>query len=127
MADTAGYDVADPSPFDITTAGNPGAAKALETARVARDNDAVGTGSGYSMSAARAQSSTSGEEWKTEWTDGHTAMNAWKTANASTKGSGWLWFEKASILGDAVAAWHTKWGTDSLELTSGNGAFAIEL
>merc|ERR1719183_137306 len=60
------------------------------------------------MSAARAQSGTSGEEWKTEWTNGHTAMNAWVTANG-TKGAAFLWFEKAAILGDAVAAWHTKW------------------
>jgi hypothetical protein len=127
-ADDASHDVANPSPFDITTAGDPGAAKALETARGARDQTSSSNpGSGYSMSAARAQSSTSGEEWKTVWTDGHTAMNAWKAANNSVKGNAWLWFEKAAILGDAVAAWHTNWTTNADKLTVGNGAFTEEL
>lgn len=129
MADTDSYDVPSPSPFDIATAAAAGPAKALSTAKDARDQSASGVtaGSGYNMSAARAQDTTAGDEWKTIWTDGTTAMNAWKTANNSVNGNAWLWFVQAAALGDAVAAWHTKWTDDGTELTVGDGAFVESL
>jgi len=120
MADTNTYDVPGTAPLDNMTASAAGAAKALLTAKTARDQTSNSApGSGYVMPAARAQSSTSGSEWLTEWTQGDVAMAAWVAANTGNKGAAYLWFEKAALLGEATAAWHTKWGTDAAELTVG--------
>lgn len=121
MADTNSYDVPATAPLDNMTANAAGAAKALTTAATARDVAShTNPGSGYIFPAARSKSSTSGSEWLNEWTQGDVAIAAWKTANA-TPGAAYLWFEKAALLGAATAAWHTKWGTDSAELTVGGG------
>lgn len=78
------------------------------------------------MPAARAQASTAGSEWISEWTQGDVAMAAWVAANG-TKGAAYLWFEKASLLGEATLAWHSKWTADVLELTVGNAAMVETL
>lgn len=125
MSTGGSYDVPASAPLDNMTASTEGAAKALAAALVARDSTA--SGSGYIFPAARAQAISSGEEWKTEWTQGDAAMAAWKAANTSSAGASWIWFQAVADVGAAVGAWHTKWGADENQLTVGNGAFAETL
>ena len=58
------------------------------------------------------------------WTNTMASMQAWKTANNSSAGAVSLWWVQARALTTAYDAWHTKWTSDSLELTAGNAAFA---
>lgn len=43
------------------------------------------------------------------WAIDQTSMTNWATANASNKGPAYLWWEKAELLGDALATWYTAW------------------
>lgn len=111
--------------LDTITAGVAGPATALKAAREARDASTnTDPGSGYSMPAARSQSVTAGEEWKTTWGITAASMDTWTTANA-TKGPAFLWWEVARTVTVAYEAWKTKWGTDSAELTVGSMTEAV--
>lgn len=61
------------------------------------------------------------------WAPTTASLTSWKTANATTAGATSAWWVKARDLTAAVDAWWTKWGTDSLQLTAGNPAFAEAL
>lgn len=46
------------------------------------------------------------------WAIDATSIGNWATANANNKGPAFLWWEKAELLGDALAAWYTAWYND---------------
>lgn len=46
------------------------------------------------------------------WAIDATSIGNWATANANTKGPAYLWWEKAELLGDALATWYTAWYND---------------
>jgi hypothetical protein len=90
-----------------------GAAKALLLAANARDSDtkdANFAGSGYMMASTRAQSTTAGEEWKTNWTTPtKAAMISWtgRTDHATNKVA--VWWALAREVVDKADLWHTKY------------------
>jgi hypothetical protein len=46
------------------------------------------------------------------WAIDATSIDNWATANANNKGPAFLWWEKAELLGDALATWYTAWYND---------------
>lgn len=108
------------------TASTDGPAKALAAALVARDADSSASpGSGYAVGAARTQSTTVGEEWKTTWGVTTAGLDAWTAAN-TTKGPATLWWDACKTLTAAVDTWHTNWSTKSAQLTVGTMTQTVE-
>jgi hypothetical protein len=107
---------------DLMTASAAGAKKALDTAASARDS--ATSGSVKHVAAARAQSATAGEEWKTVWTRTLAGLDAWDAANSSSPGPSALWWAQAKLHAVALNTWWTSWDSGSAELTPGNAAMA---
>lgn len=62
------------------------------------------------------------------WAIDNTSMDAWATANTSNKGPAFLWWEKAELLGDALAAWWTEWYNDiATPVTNGTQKGAVQM
>jgi hypothetical protein len=47
-----------------------------------------------------------------EWVVNASSIAAWAGVNASVKGPAFLWWEKAELLGDALADWYGEWYND---------------
>jgi hypothetical protein len=100
-----------------------GAKKALDAAVTPRDAaTSANPGSGYAMAAARGQSTTAGEEWKTGWALTGASSDAWTAANASTAGPLHVWWGVAKTLTAAVFDWHEYYAANTAEITVGSMA-----
>lgn len=82
MADTDTYAAAATASDDQKALGiadaEEGAATILKAKKTLRDGTTLPAGgSGYQMAAARTQSTTAGEEWKTAWAITAGSMDAW--------------------------------------------------
>lgn len=102
------------------TNGDPGAAKALDTATTTRNaNTDTSSGSGFRIASSRAQDGTDG--WKTNWTLDASALDTWVAVSNVSTSKLHIWWGTAKTHSTAVDAWHTEWG-DGSKFTVGDAA-----